>query len=65
MLLQLATIRRLAMITTSIFSSEMNHYWFKHTANLRYKTTDFLMHTIQKASDDISVVTSENKTANG
>ena len=63
-LLQLATIRCIAVSTTSIFSSEMNHYWFKRTANLRYKTTDFLMHAIQKAFDDVSVVTSKIKTAN-
>ena len=52
------------MITTSIFSNEINHYWFKRTANLQYKTIDFLTHAIQKALDDISVVTSGNKTAN-
>ena len=63
-LLQLATIRCLAVITTTIFSSEMNDYWFNCAANLRYKTTDFLTHAMQKASDDISVVTSRNKTTN-
>jgi len=52
------------MITTSIFSSKINHYRFKCAATLQYKTTDFLTHAIQKGLDDVSVVTSGNKTAN-
>ena len=57
-------IRRHVVITTSLFSSKMNRYWLQNAVDSQCKTTDFLTHTIQKAFNDVSVVTSRNKTAN-
>ena len=64
MLLQLTTIKHLVTIATSVFSSKMTHNWVKRAVDLQYKTTNFLTHAIQKAFDDVSVVTSGNNTAN-
>ena len=38
--------------------------WFKCAVNSPCKTTDFLTHAVQKAFNDVSVVTSGNITAN-